>query len=161
MEREFLMREPIALLTKTAGMFHRYLDKKVSHTGVFPTQHRLLMELDRNPACAQMELAEKFGEPAAAITVSLKKLEKGGYIVRQTDRTDNRVNHVEITEKGKDVVRRSLKIFRETDELFFEGFSEGELEQFFGFLGRVKENMERAERAASADRQKKGEEGKE
>ena len=161
MEREFLMRESIALLTKTAGMFHRYLDKKVSHTGVFPTQHRLLMELDRNPACAQMELAEKFGVSAAAITVSLKKLEKGGYIVRQTDRTDNRVNHVEITEKGKEVVRRSLRIFAETDGLFFEGFSEEELERFFGFLCRVKENMERAEKAVSEDRKKKGEEGKE
>ena len=34
------------------------------------------MELDRNPACAQMELAEKFGVSAAAITVSLKKLER-------------------------------------------------------------------------------------
>ena len=63
---------------KTDTMLRRYLDRKVSNTGVFPTQHRLLMELDRNPSCSQVDLAEKFDVSAAAIAVSLKKLEKGG-----------------------------------------------------------------------------------
>lgn len=146
MDRKWVMRDTIALLGKTEGLFHRYLERVVSHTGVFPTQHRLLMELDRNHACSQMELAGKFGVSAAAIAVSLKKLEKGGYIERQTDRLDSRVNHVRITEKGKAVVSRSLLLFAETDEMFFEGFSDGELEQFAGFLRRAKENVERAEK---------------
>ena len=76
------------------------------------------MELNLNPACSQMELADRFGVSAAAVTVSLKKLEKGGYITRQTDRQDNRVNHVMITEKGKEVVQQSLQLFAETDEIF-------------------------------------------
>ncbi len=58
-------------------MLRRYLDRKVCHTGVYPTQHRLLMELYRNPNCSQVGLAEKFDVSAAAIAVSLKKLEKG------------------------------------------------------------------------------------
>lgn len=158
MERGFLMRESISLLAQTAGMFRRYLDKRVSHTGVFPAQHQLLMELDRNPAYAQTALAEKFGVSAAAITVSLKKLERGGYIVRRTDRMDNRVNHVEITEKGKEAVHRSLRIFAESDELFFEGFREEEIAQLHGFLSRIRENMERAEKAVCAGQKKGGEE---
>lgn len=50
---------------KTDTMLRRYLDRKVSNTGVFPTQHRLLMELDRNPSCSQVDLAEKFEVSAA------------------------------------------------------------------------------------------------
>ena len=69
MDRGFRMRESIGLLNKTEGMFRRYLDRRVSHTGVFPAQHKLLMELDRDPAFSQMKLAEKFGVSAAAITV--------------------------------------------------------------------------------------------
>ena len=158
MDRGFRMRESIGLLNKTEGMFRRYLDRRVSHTGVYPAQHKLLMELDRDPAFSQMKLAEKFGVSAAAITVSLKKLERGGYIVRQTDREDGRINHVQITEKGKEVVRRSLQIFAESDRLFFEGFSDGELEQFYSLLCRAKENMERAQQDISGGR-RKGKEG--
>ena len=76
MNRKESMRRTVGLIVKTEVLFHRLLERQVSHTGVFPSQHRLLMELDRNPACAQMELAEKFGVSAAAITVSLKKLER-------------------------------------------------------------------------------------
>lgn len=145
MDRRDWMREAVSLLMKTEGLFHRHLERVVSHTGVFPTQHRLLMELDLNPACSQMELADKFEVSAAAVTVSLKKLEKGGYIVRQTDRQDNRVNHVRITQKGKEVVRQSLGLFAETDELFFKGFSDEEVKQFYALLNRAKENLEQAE----------------
>ena len=143
MDRGFRMRESIGLLNKSEGMFRRYLDRRVSHTGVFPAQHKLLMELDRDPAFSQMKLAEKFGVSAAAVTVSLKKLEKGGYITRQTDRQDNRVNHVMITEKGKEVVQQSLQLFAETDEIFFKGFSDGEMEQLYSLLNRAKENLEK------------------
>ena len=61
MNRKESMRRTVGLIVKTEVLFHRLLERQVSHTGVFPSQHRLLMELDRNPACAQMELAEKFG----------------------------------------------------------------------------------------------------
>ena len=117
MNRKESMRRTVGLIVKTEVLFHRLLERQVSHTGVFPSQHRLLMELNLNPACAQMELAEKFGVSAAAITVSLKKLEKGGYIRRKADREDGRVNHVEITPEGKAVVGQSLRLFEEADEL--------------------------------------------
>ncbi|HJA94275.1 MAG TPA: MarR family transcriptional regulator [Candidatus Eisenbergiella merdipullorum] len=145
MDRVDRMRETIALLTKTEGLFHRLLDRKVANTGVFPMQHRLLMELDRNPGRSQVELAAKFGISAAAIAVSLKKLEKGGYIIRKTDRRDNRANQVSITEKGKAVIRQSIRIFRKADSLFFEGFSDAEVEQLYDFLHRARENMKMAE----------------
>lgn len=145
MDRRKRMQDTIALLLRTEGTFRRFLEKKLVPTRVFPTQHRTLMDLNLNPACSQMELADRFGVSAAAVTVSLKKLEKGGYITRQTDRQDNRVNHVMITEKGKEVVQQSLQLFAETDEIFFKGFSEGEMEQLYSLLNRAKENLERAE----------------
>ena len=50
-----------------------------------------------------------------------------------------------ITEKGKEVVQQSLQLFAETDEIFFKGFSDGEMEQLYSLLNRAKENLERAE----------------
>ena len=112
MERKELAHNSIRMFRRVDTMLRRYLDRKVCHTGVYPTQHRLLMELYRNPNCSQVGLAEKFDVSAAAIAVSLKKLEKGGYITRLADEADNRINQVSVTEKGKEVIhkRRSFWI---------------------------------------------------
>ena len=141
MERNELSHQAIWTFRRADGMLRRYMDRKVGHTGVFPTQHRLLMELGRNPGISQIELAEKFEVSAAAITVSLKKLENGGYISRLVNREDNRSNQVSITEKGRGVIERSILIFQEADRCFFDGFSDEEIVQFMGYMERVYENM--------------------
>ena len=43
------------------------------------------------------------------------------------------------------MVQESLQLFAETDEIFFKGFSDGEMEQLYSLLNRAKENLERAE----------------
>lgn len=141
MERKELAHNSIRMFRRVDTMLRRYLDRKVCHTGVYPTQHRLLMELYRNPNCSQVGLAEKFDVSAAAIAVSLKKLEKGGYITRLADEADNRINQVSVTEKGKEVIHKSFLIFEETDQCFFDGFSDEEMAQFLDFMERAYKNM--------------------
>ena len=141
MERKELAHNSIRMFRRVDTMLRRYLDRKVCHTGVYPTQHRLLMELYRNPNCSLVGLAEKFDVSAAAIAVSLKKLEKGGYITRLADEADNRINQVSVTEKGKEVIHKSFLIFEETDRCFFDGFSDEEMAQFLDFMERAYKNM--------------------
>ena len=141
MERKELAHNSIRMFRRVDNMLRRYLDSKVCHTGVYPTQHRLLMELYRNPNCSQVGLAEKFDVSAAAIAVSLKKLEKGGYITRLADEADNRINQVSVTEKGKEVIHKSFLIFEETDRCFFDGFTDEEMAQFLDFMERAYKNM--------------------
>ena len=97
---------------------------------------------------------EEFGVSAAAIAVSLKKLEKGGYILRLMDKEDNRVNQVSITEKGKEVIHKSIRIFQETDQAFFEGFQEEEIRQLLGYMERVYANMEALNQKAEKEKGK-------
>ena len=141
MERKELAHNSIRMFRRVDTMLRRYLDRKVCHTGVYSTQHRLLMELYRNPNCSQVGLAEKFDVSAAAIAVSLKKLEKGGYITRLADEADNRINQVSVTEKGKEVIHKSFLIFEETDRCFFDGFTDEEMAQFLDFMERAYKNM--------------------
>ena len=49
-----------------------------------------------------------YGVSGATMAVSLKKLEKGGYINRLVDQHDNRCNQICITEKGREVVEESV-----------------------------------------------------
>lgn len=118
----------------------RSIDKKVEGTGVYRSQHRLLMLLGKFPECSQTEIAEKMEVSPAAVAVSLKKLEKSGYVSRQCNENDNRVNHVAVTEKGWKTIKASINNFIEIENAFFEDFSEEEMEQLEAYLRRIIKN---------------------
>lgn len=119
------------------------LEHRLQETGVFRGQHHLLMCIARNPNLTQKELAAHQNVSTAAVAVSLKKLEKGGYVSRMIDEKDNRSNKIQITEKGLSVVRQSIHIFQEMEEEILTGFTEDEKKQFLSFLIRSGENIKR------------------
>ena len=134
--------ELVHLLHIVDRNFKRSIDKKVESTGVYRSQHKLLMMLGRHPDCSQTELAEKMEVSPAAIAVSLKKLEKGGFVSMQCHENDNRVNYVKVTEKGRKAIEVSIRYFQEIDEAMFADFTDEEIERLGGYLHRVIANGE-------------------
>lgn len=132
----------IHLLGVTDRTLKRSISKKVEKTGVYRSQHKLLMILGKHPECSQTELAERLEISPAAVAVSLKKLEKSGFISRQCQESDNRVNQVVITEKGWKAIDQSVQYFKELDQAFLEDFSLEELGQLETFLERMIKNGE-------------------
>lgn len=132
----------IHLLGATDRTLKRSIAKKVEKTGVYRSQHRLLMILGKHPDCSQTELAERLEISPAAVTVSLKKLEKSGFISRQCQKNDNRVNQVVITEKGWEIIDQSVQYFKEMDKAFLKDFSLEELRQLEAFLEHMIKNGE-------------------
>ena len=118
-----------------------YLDE----TGVYHAQHRLLMEISRHPNASQADIARFMDISPATIAVSLKKLEKGGYIRKEMDEADNRFNQITITEKGNRVVERSKRIFEATDRRVLEGFTETEKISLSLLLQKLNANLTRME----------------
>lgn len=141
MRRE-LQHSIINLFRQSDQTMKRVISKKVEKTGIYRSQHRLLMILGKHPDCSQTMIAEKLEISPAAVAVSLKKLEKSGYISRQCDEDDNRMNHVVVTDRGREAIDKSIICFREIEDALFEGFSEKELEQYSTFLKRIISNGE-------------------
>ena len=132
----------IHLLGVTDRTLKRSIAKKVEKTGVYRSQHRLLMILGKHPDCSQTELAERLEISPAAVAVSLKKLEKSGFISRQCQKNDNRVNQVVITEKGWEIIDQSVQYFKEMDKAFLKDCSLEELRQLEAFLEHMIKNGE-------------------
>ena len=132
----------IHLMGVTDRTLKRSISKQVEKTGVYCSQHRLLMILGKHPDCSQTELAERLEISPAAVAVSLKKLEKSGFISRQCQENDNRVNQVVITEKGWKIIDLSTQYFKEMENAFLSDFSEEELKQLQSFLERMIKNGE-------------------
>ena len=102
----------------------------------------ILMYLTRcTTTPSQKDIAKHFEISAAAVAVSLKKLEAGGYIKRKCAENDNRYNEIEITEKGKEVVDFSHSIFEEIDAKTFSNINDEEKEQLIFLLNKVLGNL--------------------
>jgi len=124
------------------GRNHKQLlDRHLNKNGLYRGQHQILMCIFRNPDASQKELARFHNVSPATIAVSLKKLEKGGYVERAADSQDNRFNKVTITEKGLNEVTNSLDFFKSVEHGMLRGFSEDEKANLYGYLQRIQENL--------------------
>ena len=123
----------------------KIMQSNLDQTGVYQSQHRLLMKISHNQNVSQKDLAGFMEVSAATIAVSLKKLEKGGYIKKEMDQGDNRLNQITITEKGKKVVEQSEQIFSSTDREVFEGFTEEEMDTLSFLLKKLDANLAKME----------------
>lgn len=139
--RQEMGNEIIHLFRNSYRSFNRLVGRRIANSGVYQSQHQLLMKLGHNPNCSQIELADKMNISPAAVAVSLKKLEKGGYIVRKTSQEDSRFKQVEITGKGREVIEKSIEWFDCMEQEIFEVFSDEELEQCKQYLERIHKRL--------------------
>lgn len=135
------LERAVELMIHTKHMHKTLLESRLKVTGLHGTQHRILMHL----AChcklqSQKELADHLQITPAAVTGALKKLESDAYI-EKTLGHDNRFNEIEITEKGRSVVKQSKDIFICTDKSLFDGFTDSELDMYIQCLEKLKRNI--------------------
>ena len=132
-----ILHEIICFAMKHRTIMQSYLDK----TGVYQAQHHLLMRISHNCFASQKDLAESMEKSPAAVAVSLKKLEKGGYITRTTDQEDNRLNHIRITGKGDEVVEQSRQIFITSEQRIFQGLTKEEQSSLLLLMQKLNANL--------------------
>jgi DNA-binding MarR family transcriptional regulator len=136
----------VGLLIRVMRRHHACVERRIGDLGIHHGQHRMLMKL----ACrqedipSQKELAEIMGISPAAVTTTLKKLEREEYISRSMTDEDNRKNEIRITEKGLSKVVESRAVFESTDTEMFAGFTPEEIATFISFMERLDRNLDAA-----------------
>jgi DNA-binding MarR family transcriptional regulator len=89
----------------------------------------------------QKDVAANFEISAAAVAVSVRKLEADGLINRIADEHDNRSNVITLTERGSEIVEKTKNLISDIDEAMFEGFDDDEIVQFSAYLSRLCDNI--------------------
>ena len=137
--------EAMGLLLLVTRLHHSEIERRVTSLEIHHSQHRMLMRLARpDLPNSQRELADAMNISPAAVTATLKALEREGYITRTMGNDDNRRNTVRITEKGLNKVEESHRIFEAMDRASFAGFSDEELSQLTTMLHRMADNIRAA-----------------
>lgn len=141
-ERTEAVRETVHGLFYTMRLHRAAIERSLAKAGIHPSQHRMLVFLHRNGgAAAQRALSEEFNISPAAVAVTLRKLEEGGYISRIAEKEDGRRKSVRITAAGEAILKTTYHSFTAVDLAMFEGFSEEELAAFGGTLLRMQESL--------------------
>ena len=123
-------------------MHHSAIEGRISKLGFHHSQHRMLMHLARYEHIpSQKELSDALGITPAAVTTTLKRLEKDGYITRTATEDDNRRNEIRITPEGLSVIKQSRDIFDAVDAQMFQGLTEEEIAVFSALLSRMRDNL--------------------
>ena len=94
---------------------------------------------------AQRDLAELLHISPAAVSSSLKSLEKSGYIAREPDPSDARCTRVLLTAKGRDAVEGCRAAYSAVTLRMLSGLSEEDKEQLLQLQQRMLQNLQSKE----------------
>jgi len=121
----------------------QFLAKHFKKLGLHESQHRMLMYIYRfsDAPPTQIQIANFFDISAAAVAVTIRKLEKGGYITRTACENDMRNNRVFITEKGKEIAIKSKDIFDKCEEITYRGMSNEDIDHLRRYLDKMYINI--------------------
>ncbi len=101
----------------------------------------LMILYDEQPIC-QTKLANLMNVTTASITVSLKRMEKSGWIVKETDPQDMRYSVIRLTSKGEELARYCRNEMERLNRIQYVGFTQEELTQLADFYKRMNENLQ-------------------
>ncbi|HAF71191.1 MAG: Transcriptional regulator, MarR family [Acetothermia bacterium 64_32] len=107
---------------------------------ISPAQGRVMFALWQEDRVPIHELARKTSLKKSTLTNLLDRLEEAGYLRRVRSQDDRR--EVLVVRWQDTYVRVSEEMTR----LFYAGFSEQEIDQFEGYLGRILANLAAVER---------------
>ena len=121
------------------------IEAQIDKLGIHRSQHFVLMSLSRQSGeITQTDIANMLDISPAAVTVTLKKLEKSGLIERQTSGQDARTKIIKLTDEGKKTVEKTHELFLEVDDTMCGNMTEKELDALCASLSRMAENLKAA-----------------
>lgn len=124
-------------------MYYSRIQSQLTEVGLYRGQPPILMLLYKNDGMSQKEMARALNLSPATMTVTLKRMEKAGLVLREMDEHDQRILRVHLSEKGREMCETGESRIGVVTAELLEGFTLEEQQQLNEYLGRIARNMER------------------
>jgi DNA-binding MarR family transcriptional regulator len=140
---EFKKNSPKAglLIYEISKLFHDRMRKNSEDLGFKSGYRQILRFLAHEDGVTQVDIARHAHFTAPTVSVTLKKMEDEGLIIRKTDKNDTRRTRVFITEKGKEWESLHHEKIMDCEQILIRGFSKEESEEFCRLLRKARENI--------------------
>ncbi|MEN8185760.1 MAG: MarR family transcriptional regulator [Bacteroidota bacterium] len=108
-------------------------------------QWLVLKKLHDNDGMVQNDLAFITDRSKTSLSRLIQTMEKRDYVVRVHSKSDKRINHVFLTQKGKDIFIKSLPVLNQIMSELTCGISRNDLESTVRVLHHIQENINKKE----------------
>lgn len=136
----------VVLLMQILHSHMHYNFSKLENVDMHPKQFPMLRLLYEFPGLNQREIAGKLNIKPPTVAVSIKRLEKAGFVERLQDEHNLRISRIYITEKGAHVMELGRKSIAEEEQMVLQGFRPEEAALLREYLLRIKGNLNQQKR---------------
>jgi len=98
------------------------------------TQAGILFLLRQQDGRIMSELSQIMGLDNSTITGLIDRMEKSGFVTRNSNPSDRRLSHIYITPRGQEEASKAKAVIRRVNEEVKKGFSAAEIETFKSVL---------------------------
>ena len=95
----------------------------------------------KNEGISQKDIAEYCGKDKTSVTKIIDTLEKRNLMVRYPDQIDQRIKRVILSNKGKELMEKSMPIMEQTRNEVRKGISDQEISLFKTVLRKIYTNL--------------------
>jgi DNA-binding MarR family transcriptional regulator len=138
------LREGGFLITKIRQLMLRVFDKLLEDNQINEitiAQGRVMFPLWQKDNISFQALKKKTMLSKATLSYMLDKLEDAGYIERIRSEKDKRIIFIKLTKKNEELQGKFVKVSKEMTDLYYEGFSDKEMDELENYLRRVLDNL--------------------
>lgn len=142
--RSFVMQGGF-LITKIKQLGDRIFEKVLSERNIDAfngAQGRILYVLWQEDGVPIKTVSDQCGLAITSLTTMLERMEKQGLITRIQDPSDKRKTLLFLTDKARSLKNDYDEVSNQMGDIYYRGFSEEEIQQFEGYLDRVRNNLE-------------------
>lgn len=125
------------------SMHFRCLFRVMKDAPLHPGQPPILRALADAGKCSQRELAARLTTSSASVGVSLRRLEKQGYVAREQSEQDCRSNTISLTESGRAALEQTDAMNDMLMRHMVSDFSPEELNLYNNLQQRALESLKR------------------
>ena len=118
-----------------------YFNQVVSEEGLFAGQHHIIMMLERVGCATVSQIAEEMRTTSATASVSIKRLEKAGFVEKRSNESDARITKIYLTDKALAVTQRIKAKMDEAEESLTQGLTQEEKYLLSDLLDKVVNNI--------------------
>lgn len=135
-------RQIAVLHRKTQVFWTEWLNRQQITAAEYPIMIYLL-DQDKQETASQDEVAQHLMVDKSAVARAVQSLLDKGFITREKDATDRRINRIILTEKGKNTKESIYTGIDVLNNRLLDGFTVEEKNALVGFLDRMTENMKK------------------
>lgn len=133
----------ISILYRQASVFY---SKEFNKFGIGAGQYMFMIHLYKNDGISQEKLSELINIDKGTTAKAIKKLEELGYVERNKDISDKRVNKIYLTEKALEIKNEFLTSLNKWENMLTSNLTDEEILYGLKILNKLTKNVSKNRR---------------